>query len=80
MRISLIPLFTASSTTYCRVGVSTIGNISLGMAFVTGKNLVPNPAAGITAFLILLIYTPEWLTVMECNIHIYYMYIFHYIP
>ena len=26
-----------------------IGNISLAIAFVAGKNLVPSPAAGITA-------------------------------
>jgi hypothetical protein len=28
-----------------------MGSISLGEALVTGKNLVPNPAAGIIAFL-----------------------------
>jgi hypothetical protein len=33
-------------------GVSTTGNISLGIALVAGRNLVPNPAAGITAFVI----------------------------
>ena len=55
MRISVTPLATASSTTYCSVGVSTMGSISLGSAFVAGKNLVPNPAAGMTAFLTLCI-------------------------
>jgi hypothetical protein len=30
-------------------GLSTTGNISLGIAFVAGKNLVPSPAAGMTA-------------------------------
>jgi hypothetical protein len=35
---------------YCIVGLSTIGNISFGCALVAGKNLVPSPAAGITAF------------------------------
>jgi hypothetical protein len=33
-------------------GLSTIGSISFGIAFVCGKNRVPNPAAGITAFVI----------------------------
>ena len=33
-------------------GLSTIGNISLGLAFVAGRNLVTNPATGKTAFLI----------------------------
>ena len=51
--ISSIPEATASSIMYCRVGLSTIGNISFGCAFVAGKNLVPKPAAGITAFLTL---------------------------
>ena len=36
---------------YSIVGISTIGSISLGTAFVIGKNLVPNPATGIMAFL-----------------------------
>src|SRR5699024_4774460 len=52
MMISSIPDFTASSTRYSIVGLSTIGSISFGMAFVAGKNLVPMPAAGIIAFLI----------------------------
>jgi hypothetical protein len=29
-----------------------MGNISLGVAFVAGRNLVPKPATGNTAFLI----------------------------
>jgi hypothetical protein len=33
-------------------GLSTTGSISFGMAFVAGKNRVPSPAAGITAFVI----------------------------
>ena len=45
----------ASSIIYCIVGLSTIGNISFGCAFVAGKNLVPNPAAGIIAFLTFII-------------------------
>jgi hypothetical protein len=36
------------------VGVSMMGNISFGCALVAGKNLVPSPAAGITAFFIML--------------------------
>src|SRR5260370_23872746 len=40
---------TASSTTYWMAGLSMTGSISLGVALVAGKNLVPSPAAGITA-------------------------------
>ena len=47
--IDSIPEATASSTTYWISGLSTKGNISFGCAFVAGKNLVPNPAAGKTA-------------------------------
>jgi len=32
-------------------GVSTTGSISFGVALVAGRNLVPSPAAGMTAFL-----------------------------
>ena len=39
------------------VGLSTIGNISLGIALVTGINLVPRPAAGIIAFLTFIPFT-----------------------
>src|SRR5688500_13281545 len=48
-----MPARTASSTTSWIVGTSTIGSISLGTAFVAGRNRVPSPAAGITAFLTL---------------------------
>ena len=48
---SVIPDFTSSSTIYCKEGLSTITSISLGCAFVAGNTLVPNPAAGIIAFL-----------------------------
>jgi hypothetical protein len=34
------------------MGLSTIGSISFGDAFVAGKNLVPSPAVGSTAFVI----------------------------
>ena len=40
---------------YCNVGLSTIGSISFGCAFVAGKNLVPRPAAGIIAFFTLFV-------------------------
>jgi hypothetical protein len=33
----------------CNAGVSMIGNSSFGTALVAGRNLVPNPAAGMTA-------------------------------
>src|ERR1017187_10996059 len=39
----------ASSTPYWIKGLSTSGNISLGMALVAGRNRVPSPAAGNTA-------------------------------
>ena len=45
-----ILLVTASSTTYWMAGLSTTGSISLGIAFVAGRNRVPSPAAGMTAF------------------------------
>ncbi|KRN80887.1 hypothetical protein IV44_GL000408 [Lactobacillus amylovorus DSM 16698] len=39
--------------------MSTIGNISLGNALVAGKNLVPKPAAGMTAFLTFIVSIPS---------------------
>ena len=54
IRISSIPLASASSTMYWIVGLSTIGSISFGVAFVAGKKRVPNPAAGITALVMVL--------------------------
>src|SRR5215467_8071638 len=45
------PDATASSTTYWMVGLSTSGSISFGCALVAGRNRVPRPAAGNTAFL-----------------------------
>jgi hypothetical protein len=35
-----------------------MGSISLGCALVAGRNLVPIPAAGITAFVIFTVYPP----------------------
>src|SRR5258708_6406362 len=40
----------ASSTAYWMRGLSTSGSISFGWAFVAGRNRVPRPAAGKTAF------------------------------
>src|SRR5438874_13240277 len=51
IRMSWMPARTASSTTYWMAGLSRIGSISFGCAFVAGRNLVPRPAAGMTAFL-----------------------------
>jgi hypothetical protein len=45
-----IPAEIASSAAYWMSGLSIIGKSSLGIAFVAGKNLVPNPATGKTAF------------------------------
>src|SRR4051812_3418162 len=50
MRTSLRPARTASSTTYWIAGLSTTGSISFGVALVAGRNRVPSPAAGMTAF------------------------------
>src|SRR4051812_840132 len=49
-RTSPRPARAHSSTTYWIAGLSTTGSISFGDAFVAGRNLVPSPAAGITAF------------------------------
>jgi hypothetical protein len=54
--ISVQPAEIASSTRSCITGLSIIGNISFGNAFVAGKNLVQNQAAGITHFVIFFIY------------------------
>jgi hypothetical protein len=40
-------------------GLSTIGNNSLGIAFVAGKKRVPNPATGKTAFQMVVISLPK---------------------
>jgi len=52
MIASLMPEATASSTTYWMIGLSITGSISLGIALVAGKNLVPQPAAGMTTLVI----------------------------
>src|SRR3954451_925 len=48
-RTSSSPARAHSSTTYWMAGLSTTGSISFGVAFVAGRNLVPRPAAGMTA-------------------------------
>src|SRR5581483_9664438 len=58
IRMSSSPARIASSTTYWIAGLSTIGSISLGWALVAGRNLVPSPAAGMTAFLTFIASTP----------------------
>ena len=44
------PEASASSTPYWMIGLSTSGSISFGCALVAGRNRVPRPAAGKTAF------------------------------
>src|ERR1017187_8898938 len=65
MIIFWIPEWTASSTPYWMMGLSTIGSISLGGALVAGRNRVPSPAAGNTALrtLAVIYYSlvPRWL-------------------
>ena len=48
--ISSIPAFAASMTAHSITGLSKTINISLGIDFVAGKNLVPKPAIGKIAF------------------------------
>src|ERR671936_81686 len=50
IRMSRMPARTASSTTYWMAGLSATGSISFGCALVAGRNRVPRPAAGVTAF------------------------------
>ena len=45
-----IPAARASSIAYWMRGLSTTGSISLAIALVAGRNLVPRPATGNTAF------------------------------
>lgn len=61
IKMSSIPEASASSMMYWIVGLSTIGSISLGQAFVAGKKRVPKPAAGITALVIFPILTAPFL-------------------
>src|SRR5699024_3409959 len=65
MMISSIPDAIASSTIYWIVGLSTIGSISFGIAFVAGKKRVPSPAAGIIAFFTFFIVIPPFFTTLS---------------
>jgi hypothetical protein len=56
---SRIPAARASSIAYWISGRSTSGMISLGTDFVAGRNLVPKPATGKTAFVTLLRISPS---------------------
>src|SRR5215471_15293904 len=51
--MSVMPAAAASSTAYWISGLSTTGSISLGLALVTGRNLLPSPATGNTALVTL---------------------------
>src|SRR3954451_23574930 len=53
--ISVMPAATASSTAYWISGLSTIGSISFGCAFVARRKRPPKTATGNTAFLIVVI-------------------------
>ena len=54
---SVMPACFASSTQYWIIGLSTMGSISFGIALVAGRNLVPSPAMGNTAFLIFILFS-----------------------
>ena len=53
--ISLIPASMHSSIIYSRPGLPLIGNSYFANTLVKGKSLVPNPASGIIACLIIVI-------------------------
>ena len=53
------PAASASSTAYWISGLSTIGNISFGLALVAGRNRVPRPATGKTAVLMRAMHVPR---------------------
>ena len=53
---SLIPAFIPSSKIYSNPGLPFIGKSSFGNTLVRGNNLVPNPAKGIIACLIICIF------------------------
>ena len=55
--ISFMPASTHSSSMYSNPGLPLIGKSSLGKTLVKGNNLVPKPAKGIIACLILLSFT-----------------------
>ena len=55
---SRMPAARASSIAYWISGRSTSGRISFGTDLVAGRNRVPNPATGKTAFVTLFIMSP----------------------
>ena len=57
--ISSMPEFNNSSTISWITGLFNTVSIGFGIAFVIGKNLVPNPAAGIIAFLTFISFSPK---------------------
>ena len=63
---SLMPAARASSMAYWISGRSTSGRISFGTDLVAGRNRVPNPATGKTAFVTLFTLIPphrrRWIT------------------
>ena len=64
IRMSWMPAATASSTTYWMVGVSTMGNISLGCDFAAGRKRVPKPAAGMMALrIVFFMVRQDWVSV-----------------
>ena len=71
MRMSSIPLTSASSTIYWIVGLSIMASISFGVALVAGKNRVPRPAAGITARVIV----SKLFCILDFHISQFYIYI-----
>ena len=68
--MSSMPEASASSMMYWIVGLSTIGSISLGQAFVAGKKRVPKPAAGITALVIFFILKSSYFYILIMAISI----------
>src|SRR5437764_4346857 len=57
--MSVMPAAAASSRAYWMRGLSTTGIISFGLALVTGRNRLPKPATGKTAFLSFGIAAPQ---------------------
>ena len=55
---SRMPAARASSIAYWISGRSTSGRISFGTDLVAGRNRVPKPATGSTAFVTLLVMSP----------------------
>ena len=69
---SLMPAARASSIAYWINGRSTSGRISFGTDLVAGRNLVPKPATGKTAFVTFLVITTSLLASdsLDTNRHV----------